>query len=441
MQLRRHMAVVAALIVAAVAVHAQSARMTLSECVERAVANHPRVALAASGVAVQKSVLEQVQASARLPRFESSLLLGPVPGAEGNFADPNVRNDFSNMSVFTRVQVDAVQPLFTFGRIEGKRDAAAQAVSAAREAQTEAANEVRRDVARLYYGLLLARETAAVLADVAAHVQAARDRVVKGLRNDSGEFTTSDLYRLELFDLDVKARQQALSATEQNALVALRAAMSYAPSADVDIADTTLSEEMHAVPFDDSGATRPELRQTLAAELAREALLRASRAEYRPQVFLGTGLRFGFAPNRTDYHSPFIRDDFNFLQGSVAIGAQFSFNFASIRAKAMEAQAELNRARAQTKAASAAIGVEISKARTDLSSSAKAVELRRAGLHEARSWLAAEESNFDLGVGRARDLVEAYEAYVRSRIAVLTSLHEHQIAWAEYQYAVGGGPQ
>lgn len=440
MQTRSHLTVVLLLFVAGAAVRAQN-RLTLDECVERAVANHPRVALAASGVAMQKSVLEQVRASARLPRFESLLLLGPVPGAHGNFTDSNVRNDYSDMNAFTRVQVDAVQPLFTFGRIEGKREAAAQAVSAAREGQKQAANEVRRDVARLYYGLLLTRETTAVLADAAEHVQTARERVEKGLQNDSGEFTTSDLYRLDLFAVDVKARQQTLSAAEQNALAALRVAMGYAPSADVDIADIRLPEEVHVIPSNNSGAGRPELRQMLASELARQALLQASRAEYRPQIFLGTGLRLSYAPNRTDYHSPFIRDDFNFLQGSVAIGAQFSFNFASIKAKTMEAQAELDRARAQTKAVSAAIGVELSKACTDLRSTAKTIELRRSGLREARGWLGAEESNFDLGVGRTRDLVEAYEAYVRSRIAVLASMHEHQIAWADYQYAGGGGFQ
>jgi outer membrane protein TolC len=196
---RRCCAEIAILILSAAAVlpaGAQTVRLTLAQCLERANAHHPRVEVAAGQVTLQRSLLGQSRAAARLPRFDTTVLLGPVPGAEGSYLDPSLRNDFGNMSVFTRVQAEFVQPLFTFGRIQGKRDAAEFGVTAAREAQAQAANEVRREVNLLYYGLLLTRTLQSVLEDATQQVATARERIEHSLESGNSEYTAADRYRL-----------------------------------------------------------------------------------------------------------------------------------------------------------------------------------------------------------------------------------------------------
>jgi outer membrane protein TolC len=65
-------------------------------------------------------------------------------------------------------------------------------------------------------------------------------------------------------------------------------------------------------------------------------------------------------------------------------------------------------------------------------------EVREAGARSARAWLAAAESSFDMGVAETRDLADAYQAYVRSRAALLQALHDERIARVEAAHAKGG---
>ena len=148
-------------------------------------------------------------------------------------------------------------------------------------------------------------------------------------------------------------------------------------------------------------------------------------------------LSHGYAPNRTDQRNPFVRDDFNFLEGGVAIGFRYTLNFSAARAKAGEARAERDRLVAQQRMAETAIGLQARGAARATQASALAADIREKAARTARGWLAAAESNFDLGVGESRDLVDAFQAYIQTKAALLQALFEDNTAWAELEYAEG----
>lgn len=419
-------------------------RLTLAECIQRALVHHPRLGLAESDVKLRQSVLEQAQAARTHPQLEMKALLGPVPAAKGSPYDPNLRTNFSDLGVFTRAEIDAFLPLYTFGMLEGKAEAARRALDAANHGRDQSGNEIRREVQRLYYGVLLAREVRILLDDVLEKVGGARTKVRNGIAGGTGQFTPIDQYRLEVFGSEAEARRVAVDSSAGVLLATLKAAVGLPKSADFDIADAALEVTSRAAVDVDSAEQqalqrRPELAQLRDGEAARTALVRSARAAFFPQFYAGALARYGLAPNRTIQRNPFIRDDFNFFQGGFGVGFRYSLDFAGNRAKVKEALAERDRLRAQQRLAETAIQLEATKSALGLDAAESTTELRRKAAREARSWLAAAESNFNLGVGETRDLVDAFEAYARTRGSLLQAIHDEKVAEAELEFAKGGG--
>jgi outer membrane protein len=418
-------------------------RLTLEDCIQRALVHHPRLAVARSEIAIREALLAQANAARYRPQVDLTFLTGPVPGAKGGPNDPALRSDFGDLNMFTRSEITALQPLYTFGKLEGKTEAARSAIEVARQAREQAASEVRRETQRLYYGLLLVREMRAVAADAIEKVGKARAKVRDSLEGGEGQYTRIDEYRLDTVSGELEARLIGLAATEKTLLAGLKAATGFPPAADVDVAETAL-EIPERQPLDaesaahEAVAARPEMLQFRAGGRALTGLVRSARGDLFPQFFAGGLLRYGFAPNRTDQRNPFVRDDFNLLQGGLFVGFRYSLSFAATQAKVKEAASERERLFAQQAAAQTAIEVQTRNAVAAVEAARQKTDVRQKSAAVGRRWLAAAESNFNLGVGETRDLVDAFQAYLQSRAALLEAIHDENVARAELNYARGG---
>ncbi len=420
----------------------QALRLTLDECVRRAMTHHPRLAVATGDIAIRQAQLDQANSARYRPQLDLTFLAGPVPGAKGDPTDPNLRNDFGDLGPFARAEATLLQPLYTFGKIDGKIDAARRGLEAAREAREQAAHEVRRETERLYYGLLLARELKSLATNVLERLTKARNKVAESLESGAGEYTPIDQYRLEIVSGEVEARLITVAATEVALLTGLKAAMGLPATADLDIVDTSLDppqrREVEAgAAVAEAFSQRPELRQFRAGDLAMAGLVRSARGDLFPQFFTGALLRYGVAPNRTNQRNPFVRDDFNFLQGGLALGFRYSFDFSGTRARVRAAEGERAKLAAQQRMAQTAIDVQTRNAVRILEAAQLRTDARKKSAAVGRRWLAAAESNFNLGVGETRDLVDAFQAYLQARVALLDAIHDENVARLELDYSRG----
>lgn len=415
-------------------------RLTLEECIRRALEYHPRAAVAGSEVRVSRSLVAQADAARFRPQLEVAQMFGPSPAAIGSPYDPALRSDLGDLGVFTRSEATMVMPLYTFGKLSAKAEAARYGVEVARHGQEQAAAEIRRETRKGYYGILLARELKALADETLKRLAKARVRVHELIEEE--ELQPSDQHRLDVFSLEIEARRATAAATEASLLAGLKAALGLEPSIDFDIADSGLERAPGVPEGEEESArealrSRPELLQLRAGVEARSALARSAQADLFPQFYVGAQLRYGYAPNRTDQRNPFVRDDFNFLQGGVAIGFRYTLNFSAARARAEEARAERDRLTAQRRMAETAIGVQARSAARATQSSALAADVREKAARAARGWLATAESNFDLGVGETRDLVDAFQAYIQTKAALLDALFADNAARADLEYAEG----
>jgi len=338
--------------------------------------------------------------------------------------------------------MEVVQPLYTFGKIESLIDASRSLIDLADARVGAVANEVKRDTARVYYGILLADDLRAQLEMISGRLGGAIETVQEGLKGATGEYTPADEQQLRYFVslverrvIEVEANRRKLSDTLKRFIGlstedSLILTYSSLPGPLNSLADRANSRETAIL-------LRPELAQLRAAETAQSQLLSSEKADYFPHLFLGGLARYGWAPNRTDQRNPFVRDDYNFWNGGVALGFQYDLSFGRTREEVKKRAAELDVLGAKRRAATVLVLTEVDNAVSDLEMASSILANCREAGRIARRWTAVSESQFDLGLMSTRGLLDAYEAFAESQVSFLEALYEERVAHVNLQFAEG----
>ena len=99
----------------------------------KALQNSGQVKYQQQDVELAENQVKQAKAQRILPNLSLTTQHGLVPGIESDvpglprdeyYLDPNLRNDWTNWAIFTKFQLSAVQPVFTWGAINKAIEAA-----------------------------------------------------------------------------------------------------------------------------------------------------------------------------------------------------------------------------------------------------------------------------------------------------------------------------
>ncbi len=406
--------------------------------------------LAATNVSLESARARRAQAShARfLPRFNLRNVWGVLPRARGVFTEtgvltsPDTSTGLSDLRVFTEVELNLVQPVWTFGRLSGLTEAADFGVDAAEAGVTAQRAEVRLQVRKLYWGLLLASELRGIVEDALAEVTSAQESVQVKLDEGSDDVRQTDLFKLQIFRYEVASRHREVVERIRLAESALRAALGIA--ADVPIGLGTQSLTRLDVALDSLSAyielahrSRPEVDQLQAGISARSSLAGSLAGDFRPQLFLGAQVKMNRAADRFDSRNPFVYNPTNFFRPAVVVGLSWNLNFLQTRDRVRMARFEQEALVARAPLLDAQIRLDVEKAflaarraETDISESARA--LRASG-----NWLRSEAQTFDLGVGDIKDFIDAFRANGEMRAAHAENIYTFNTALAALSRAIG----
>src|SRR5699024_1549337 len=141
-------------------------RVSLQEFIDRGFENAGQLKFERQKVHLAENQVDQVNATRYLPQFNLSTQHGLVPGVTSNtdlpedeyYLDPNLDNDWENWAVFTRAEINAIQPLFTWGALRNAVKAAESAAVAAREQHEQQQADLKVRLAELYQSHLLTKE-------------------------------------------------------------------------------------------------------------------------------------------------------------------------------------------------------------------------------------------------------------------------------------------
>jgi outer membrane protein TolC len=371
------------------------------------------VQAAQTDVQIAESQKDQAAAARILPQFDLTFVVGPSPEARGNALTGD--SDLSSWSAFTRAEATLLQPLFTFGRLEAAGSAARAGLEARRAGLDQARGRVEAQVGEAYYGLLLAGHLWDLAEEARQEIGNARARVQEKLEAEEGDYTYTDLFRLDRFVFDVVENANKVEKGRRLVASALRRLLGAGEADSLILADGAL-EPMDAPigplsGYLDRAAGRHDLRQLRAGIAVREAQARAARAELFPQFFVGGQFKYSRAPNRDDQTSPFARDDFNFVQGGAVAGFRQTLSFGGASARARQARLEARKLAELNGAAEMGAALEIEKAYRELVEAQANVAAAETARTATRRWFVAARDGFNAGLEPASELIDAVKEY------------------------------
>ena len=318
--------------------------------------------------------------------------------------------------------------------------AATHGIEVDRSRKQQRANEIVLKVHEYYNGLLLAREMKELVLEIEEILIRAREKAQKLLNQGSDTVDEMDLYKLDAFSGMATKYLEEAKKGEALALAALRARMGMPVDAPLEAGTERLVIMDAEIPplatyLDNARARRPEFHQIEEGLKARAALVEAAKANYYPDIFLGGLFSWAYAEERDRVRNPYINDPLNHFNAGVALGARWKLDFGITGAKVAGERAQYNRLLSTREYADANIPLQVKKYYLDLVEARNSAAATRKAYLNAKKWAVTAVANFDFGMGPAKDIFEALEAYSTMRSDFFKSIYNYRIATANLDYA------
>lgn len=418
----------------------------VAEAERRALENNPLLERPRADVELSRAQRQRAERARWLPQFNLRNIWGPIPRQRGEFTEtgvlisPDSAKGISDLRWFTQVELQVLQPIYTFGKVGTRIDAAEHQIEASEANLASQRAEVRLQVQELYWGVVLGRELLDVADDVTDRVEEADSTLQE--RYDEGSATQNDLFKFELFRYDVESRKREAEDRVEMARAGLRAAMGLPEGTPYRVeteALAPLDATLDSLPRYTEMAlrNRAQLSQLEAGIAARNSLVEAEERDRYPNLFAGGEFRVNHAPDRFKPENPFWDDHTNFVRGGVVVGFEWNLNFMQHSDEAEISRLEARRLRALLEPLKERIRHEVREAYLEARRARADVADSERALQASENWLRAEFQTFDIGVAEIEDVIDAFRANVEMRIEHLRNIAELNTALSALSRAVG----
>ncbi len=419
--------------------------LSLPELIDLAVEKSHEIAQTESDVMSAVSDFNQVQA-AHYPQVEVKSLFGPVDGTRR----PEVRNnrihdpspDFQ-LGIFGKLEFTIMQPVYTFGKLTNRKSAAEHGVEARRARIEKNRNDITLRIKQLYYALVLARQGVETADESEDFYNDAKKRIKRLLDVGSINVTESDLYQVDAFMSEAKSFRAKAKRGENVTYFALKAMIEMPPDQDFEVPDRSLP--MDAMKYEDQStciqralAWRPELQELKEGIEAKRYMIEAKRSDRYPSFFVAAHGSLAGAPHRETLKNPYIHDDFNHVYAGIVAGMKWDFDFGIRKARVNKARAEYKKLLHTRGYAEQNIPIEVANLYQEALHWKTSAEAYETAALAARRWIISAFSDFDMGVGTAKNMFDAIEKYGQNRGNYLNSIFQYNLSIAQLENAMGG---
>ncbi|PIQ60519.1 MAG: transporter [Bacteroidetes bacterium CG12_big_fil_rev_8_21_14_0_65_60_17] len=407
--------------------------ISIHDAIRAALSVSPEVATEQAGVDFAKARHNLAKSSRILTNFEATSAHSATPGLDNPnntptdrlYLDPDVRNDWENLNLFNRLEVEALQPIWTWGELGGNIRAARAGIDVERAVREQKELEVASRTAELYWSLLLTEELFRLTGEAGDVVAQAKNEIDRLLQEGAEDVDMADLYQVQITEQEFMQRVVEAREARRTARSALRRQLFLPDNQTVAVAEVQLKPI--SAPVEPLEAyqqraldNRPELARARAGERATDALVDVARSDFFPKLFFGVTARYGYAADRHRQRNPFVGDPFLTQSVETGLGLRLKLNAAQTRSRVQQAQARHDEVRYQHDAARQLVLFEVEKAWRDVLIARQAVTSREEALKISRQWLLDEQINFDLDLGDTENLVKA----VRDNLTLRAQRHE-----------------
>jgi outer membrane protein TolC len=380
-----------------------------------------------------------------LPRIRLETQHGLVPGVESSsfpdgqlYLDPYLDNDWENWALFTRAQIEAIQPLYTWGAIPSAIQAATyNAERVGYETQIKsAAFEVQ--LAEIYIGMQLSNALQQVSQEADELITQANEEIRSQLEEGTDELTESDLFEFEVFELEYEGQRAQVDAVAAQMDRLWSLALDGGQS---EAEEFRGAEGVSLPPFSElltlAFEQRAELKAVEAGIRALEAGKRATLAERYPTIYLGLSASGAITPNRPKQDNPFINNSTNYASARFGIGISQNLNLQSIRLKGDKFTIQQDKLADTEQLLRQQIQLDVVQRLQEAESALAQLRSLSGALVKTKEWVRHEQLNMDYGFGDVKNLVDALKKELELEASVSRAKHKWSMARVRLNHALG----
>ncbi|WP_158278680.1 TolC family protein [Rhodohalobacter mucosus] len=404
-------------------------RVNLTEFIQRGLEKSGQVAYQRGAVDLAENRSDQVRSQRFLPSFQLSTQHGVVPGVNSPlglpdsqlYLDPNLENDWENWAVFTRAEVRAVQPVFSWGAITKAIEAAEAGAKAAQHQFSAARSEAEIQLYDLYYSFLLVKEIQVILDDASEQITRVEEQIEEMREEGNPDLEESDVFKFEIYRSEFEIRRKEV----EESAARVRRVWEYILGDENNEVFRPAQQFLDPVPFElEAYSYYQQMAMNERAELkgveygidALQKTSEAVRSQQYPLLFMGLSGSYANTPNRPRQTNPFIINSTNYASAAVGFGIRQNLNFGSMKASVEKADIEYRRVRDLKKALTDGIVLELTESYQEAVVADERVKRTDEALVTARNWVRNEQLNYDIGFGDVENLLEAVQKELELRV-------------------------
>jgi len=422
-----------------------SAVLSLEEFIQQGLESTSTVDVLEKDVALSQWEVRNARSQRILPLVRLETQHGLVPGVESSsfpdgqlYLDPYLDNDWENWALFTRAQIEAIQPLYTWGAIPS-------AIQAARfnaervEFETEvkyATFEVQ--LAEIYIGMQLSNSLMLISKEADELISQANEEILKQREDGTYDLNESDVFEFEVFELEYEGQRAQVDAVAEQ----MDRLWSLALDGRQAVAEEFMGVDgVSLPPFSELLALaleqRAELKAVEAGQRALEAGKRAAMAERYPTIYLGLSASGAITPNRPKQDNPFINNSTNFASARFGIGVSQNLNLQSLRLKGDKFSIQQDQLAETEQLLRQQIQLDVVQRLQEAESALAQLRSLNAALVKTKEWVRHEQLNMDYGFGDVKNLVDAFKKELELEAAVSRAKYEWSMARVRLNQALG----
>ena len=413
--------------------------LSLDELLRFAESNYPKVQEARARLLHKRGLLWEAR-TAPFSQFKVEGGVGVAPTVSGTsvFSPSSDVALTKNMALAWQIGVQGLLPLWTFGKITSLWDAAEANVDLGRHEVKKARNEIRLEVRRAYYGLLLARDSRILLSSAMRRLDEYVATLEQLVEDEEGD--EIDLLKIKMQRAELLARGTNAEEGEQKAFAGLR--FYSGVGGDFDVPDVPLEAIDHHLGaisryLEAARIHRPEVNMAKAGLAARRAQVELEKAKFYPDFGLGIRAKLIRSPEVTDQRNPFARDPGN--RASYGLGVVFKWNLDLLpqTARLAQARAKLEEVRATERYALGGIAAEVEVSYAAASTAKQRWDAWHEATKYAKRWLIKVQQGMDLGIADEDEIIEPSKAYALKRASEMEALFDYNVSLVKLAQSTG----
>lgn len=426
-------------------------KVSLQEFIETGVNNSGQLDFERQKVSLAQNRIDKAQSRRYLPKVELTTQHGLVPGVKSNVAgldpdeyylDPDLENDWEDIGLFTRAEVNAIQPIFAWGGLRNLVKAAKSGAESAKEQFESQKAGIEIKLYELFESYVLSIELKRLLDEAQNQIDKIERQIEEQQESGDSDLDESDFFKFKVFKSEFAIRAAEV---EEN-LQYIKHIWEYVMQADegtVYIPDVQfldpVSNDMEELSYYRSHAMeeRAEVKAIEAGIKAAEYGLEATKAQIYPTLLLGLSGSYANTPNRPRQSNPFIINNSNYATAAFGIGIRQNLDFFSIKADVERSNIQYRQAKYLRKAAVDGIVLEINEQYKNASLSKIKVDRTDEALVTSKKWLRQEQLDYDFGIGDTKDLIDAMKKELELRVQLKRQIFDFNKDMAKLFQASG----